>query len=109
MSSEIDGIEGMNANQIRQESDQGGRFVIFEYTVSIFIMTFKRPTNIYFLRAGESAALKGLPWTMLSLFLGGWGFPWGFVYAPMAMFTNLSLGKDVTKRLLSAHTSLEPS
>lgn len=109
MSSEIDGIEGMNANQIRQESDQGGRFVIFEYTVSIFIMTFKRPTNIYFLRAGESATLKGLPWTMLSLFLGRWGFPWGHVYTPMAVFTNLSSGKDVTKRLLSAHTSSEPS
>ena len=61
-------------------------------------MTFKRPTGVYFIRAGESAAMKALPRTLLTLVMGWWGIPWGFIYTPMALFTNLSGGKDVTQQ-----------
>ncbi|HNN94812.1 MAG TPA: hypothetical protein PKI03_21195 [Pseudomonadota bacterium] len=97
---EIIGIEGMSDIEIKHEIEKGGRFVIFEYTISILIMTFKRPTGVYFIRAGESAAMKALPWTLLTLVLGWWGIPWGFIYTPMALFTNLSGGKDVTQHML---------
>src|SRR5262245_55842343 len=99
--SEVIGIQGMSDAEIRQEIAKGGRFMIFEYTFSLIIMTFKRPTNIYFIRAGESALVKALPYTLLTFLFGWWGFPWGFIYTPMALFTNLSGGKDVTQHLLA--------
>jgi hypothetical protein len=101
---EVIGIEGLSDAEIRQEIEKGGKFVIFEYTVSIILMTFKRPTNIYFIRAGENAVVKGLPFTLLSFLLGWWGFPWGIIYTPMALVTNLSGGKDVTQQMLAARS-----
>lgn len=98
----IHGIEGMDPEQLRHEVGRGGRFVIFQYVVSILVMTFRRPTDIYFVRGGASAAVKGLPWTALSLLVGWWGFPWGFIYTPMAVFKNLRGGTDVTASVLAS-------
>ena len=39
---------------------------------------------------------------MISLVFGWWGFPWGFIYTPMALYTNLKGGKDITKDILIA-------
>jgi hypothetical protein len=99
---QINGIEGMSADQIRQEVRNGGRFVIFQYVISILIMSFNRPSDIYFVRADEKSWNKGIGHTILSFFLGWWGFPWGLIYTPMAIYTNLMGGKDVTNEVLSS-------
>lgn len=96
----IAGTEGLTDAQIRQELARGARFVVFEYTVSIIILTFRRSSPVHFLRPGESALAKGLPYTLISLFFGWWGFPFGLIYTPMALVTNLSGGRDVAARLL---------
>ncbi len=44
----------------------------------------------------------GLPYTLLSLFIGWWGFPWGLVYTPMVLIQNLGGGNDVTAEVMSA-------
>jgi hypothetical protein len=92
----IAGTEGLSDAQIRQELAAGARFVVFEYTVSIIILTFKRSSPVHFLRPGESAFVKGLPYTLISLLFGWWGFPFGLIYTPMALITNFSGGRDVT-------------
>jgi hypothetical protein len=96
----IKNADGLTPFDIQNEVNNGGKFVIFEYTVSILVMTFKRPTDVYFLRAGESHWGKSLPFTLLSLVVGWWGFPWGLIYTPMSLFTNLSGGKDVTHEIM---------
>lgn len=98
----IQGIAGMDAKQIRHEVARGGRFVVFQYAVSALVITFRRSTDVYFVRGGESPVLKGLPWTLLSLFAGWWGFPWGLIYTPMVLFKNLGGGTDVTAAVLGS-------
>ena len=70
------GIEHMTVDEVREEIDHGGRFVVFEYCISIVVLSFKRGSRVHFVRPGESAFLKGLPYTLTSLLLGWWGFPW---------------------------------
>jgi hypothetical protein len=102
----IKNLDGMTVQELQREIEFGGKFVIFEYTISIIFMTFKNPTDIYFIRSGESHWGKSLPFTILSVLLGWWGFPWGIIYTPMALITNLSGGKDVTNEVLqSIHQS----
>ncbi len=98
----IIGVEGMGNLELRTEIQRGGRFVMYSYVISILIMTFRRSSNISFVRADESAILKGLPFTLLSLVVGWWGIPWGIIYTIQALITNLGGGKDVTTEVLTS-------
>src|SRR5437588_10947549 len=76
----IKGIEGMQPDQINFELQRGAKFVIYTYCVSILVMTFKRGSPVHFVRSGESAVTKGLPYSLISLLLGWWGIPWGPIW-----------------------------
>jgi hypothetical protein len=95
----INGTEGMSGQELAFELQRGGRFVMFQYTISILVLTFRRGSDIYFVRAGEGTALKGLPYTLLSLVAGWWGIPWGPIYTIGSVVTNLGGGKDVTSEV----------
>ncbi|MEM6343908.1 MAG: hypothetical protein AAF927_08510 [Bacteroidota bacterium] len=99
---QIKGLEGLTDAQIQTELDRGAKFVVFEYCVSIIVMTFKRGTDIYFIKSDESALTKGMGWTLLTFFLGWWGIPWGPIYTIGSLYTNLSGGKDVTQEIVNA-------
>ena len=106
----IVGIEGLSAAQLRDEVDRGGRFVVYGWCVSFLILTLKRSSDVTFVRAGHSRVGAGLGWTVLSFFLGWWGFPWGFIYTPMVLIQNLGGGTDVTARVMAElETDLSPS
>jgi hypothetical protein len=92
---------GMTSSELEFEINRGGRFVIFQYCISVLVITFKRPTSVKFIKAGESAAAKSLPYTVLSLLLGWWGIPWGFIYTPQVIYKNLKGGTDVTQAILA--------
>ncbi|MEO1375795.1 MAG: hypothetical protein AAFW70_16065, partial [Cyanobacteria bacterium J06635_10] len=62
--SKIIGLESMTAN--------GGKFVVFLYCFSLVVITFKRSSNIYFIKAGEGTLKKSIKFTLISLFLGWW-------------------------------------
>lgn len=85
---------------IREEVGKGAKFVVFEYAISILIMTFKRSSDVHFIRAGEGTFGKALPYTALTLFAGWWGIPWGPIYSVMALVTNLGGGRDVTAQFV---------
>jgi hypothetical protein len=72
------------------------RLVCFDYCISLLLVTLRRTSNVYRLRPGELGLLKGLPFTLVTLLLGWWGVPWGIIYTPLALLTNLSGGRDVT-------------
>lgn len=98
----ISGIEGMSADQLRFELERGGRFVLFQYCVSLLVITFKRQSPIYFIRAGENPFGKGIGFTLLTLVAGWWGIPWGPIYSVQSIYLNFSGGKDVTKEIAVA-------
>jgi hypothetical protein len=94
------GIEGLSTAQVQEELRRGGRFVVFEYCVSFFVMTTRRSSDVYFVRAGQGTFGLSLGYTLLSLLLGWWGLPWGFVYTPLVLATNLLGGRDVTEMVV---------
>lgn len=98
----VKGMEGMSDDQIAFELKNGGKFVVYQYCISIVIMTFRQPTGLVFIKNGEKGILKGLPYVLITAVLGWWGFPWGPIYTIGAIVTNLSGGKDVTKEILQS-------
>ncbi len=81
---------------------RGAKFVVFGYCMSFLIITLRRSSDVQFVREGESPLVKGLPYTLLSLFIGWWGFPWGLIYTPVVIIQNLSGGKDVTAAVMDS-------
>jgi hypothetical protein len=63
----------------------------FLYTVSVLVMTFRRPAGegIYCSSCRKKEAFK---WTLVSAIFGWWGFPWGPVYTFQAIGRNVSGG-----------------
>ena len=98
----IKNLNNMTVDQLNYELSNGGKFVAFEYCISIIFMSFKRSGAIHFIRKGESTFKFHIGLTLVSLLFGWWGFPWGLIYTPMAIFTNLSGGKDVRGDVLAA-------
>lgn len=99
---QIKGIEGLSGEELQRQLQQGARFVMFSWCVSLLVITFKRSSDVYFVRAGQSTLGLSLPYTLLSFFLGWWGFPWGFIYTPMAIIQNLGGGRDVTAEVVNS-------
>lgn len=96
----IKNLEGLSPAQLKREIDHGGKFVIFDYTISVVIMTFRRSSDIYFVKSNENSIIKGLRFTFLSLVLGWWGIPWGPIYTIGSLYRNLSGGKDVSQEVV---------
>ncbi len=92
----IIGLDGLTTDQVNFELQSGGRFIVFQYCVSILVMTFKRSSSVYFVRSGESLAGKGVAFSMCSLLLGWWGIPWGPIWTVSTIFRNSRGGLDVT-------------
>jgi hypothetical protein len=101
----IRGLDNLSVDEVEQEVAAGGRFVFFESCISLVVLTFRRPSDVYLVRAGERGLIRGLPYTMLSLVFGWWGLPWGLIYTPLVLITNLSGGRDVTAQVRSGLVS----
>jgi hypothetical protein len=97
----INGVEGMSTEQLGFEVQRGGKFVFYYYCVSLLVVTFRRPSPIYFIRSGESATGKGLPWILLTVLLGWWGIPCGPIRSIQSLVVNLKGGKDVTAEIMA--------
>jgi hypothetical protein len=95
----IHGIDQLSLADLEEELLAGGRFVFFEYCISLIVVSLRRPSGIYFLRGHQNGLLRGLPFTLISLLLGWWGLPWGVIYTPLTLLTNLSGGQDVTEEV----------
>lgn len=102
MSMKIIGAEGMNLEQLKLAVASGGRFVIYQYCVSVLVMSFKRSSSIHFVPAGGASGRQAGKFTALSLALGWWGFPWGPIWTISTVFRNSRGGVDVTEAVLLA-------
>ncbi len=73
----------------------GERLVFYEYCISLIFFTLRRPSGIVRLPPGSRGLLRGLPYTMISLLCGWWGVPWGLIYTPLTLWTNLAGGREI--------------
>lgn len=92
----------LTIQQLQDEIDRGGRFVMYSYTISLVVVTLRRPSDIYFIPGGHSRVAKGLGFALTSLVLGWWGIPWGPIYTVTSLCSNLTGGKDVTDEVVKA-------
>jgi hypothetical protein len=102
VATKIKGIEEMKHGALEFELQRGAKFVLFQYCVSVIVLTFRRPSDIYFLGQGENAVMKGLLFTLLSLAAGWWGIPWGPIYTIQSIYNNSRGGKDVTQAVVNS-------
>lgn len=87
---------GVKRDQIAAFVRDGGRIVRFRYAISIILVSFLRSTGECVIRPGESAWQKSLPYTLVSLLLGLWGFPFGPIMTIQALLINLTGGENLT-------------
>ena len=97
----IEKLSQLSVEEVNQHLAEGARFVRFTYVISLVIITFKRESNVFFVRKGDSAIADGWPYTLLSLLLGWWGIPFGPIYTIVALVRNFK-GRDVTEEVLTA-------
>lgn len=98
----IKNIEGLSSDEINNELNNGAKFIVFQYCFSIIVMTFKRGSDIYFVKTGESTVKHSIGFTLITLIFGWWGIPWGPIYSIGALYSNLTGGKDVTQDVLNS-------
>jgi hypothetical protein len=92
-------LDQMSPEQLRFELQRGAKFVQYQYCISILVMTFKRFSKITYIAPEESATIKGLGFTLLTLVAGWWGIPWGPIWTIEALWVNLRGGKDLTPEI----------
>ena len=89
-------------SDLEREIVAGGRYVIFEFCISVLILSFKRHSSIVYLKPGQSGFGQGLPFSLISFVAGWWGIPWGPIWTISTIVSNLSGGKDLTHEVLAA-------
>ncbi len=104
----IKNLENLSDEQINNELKKGAKFVIFSYTISIIIMTFRRNSDIYFIKSGESAVAYSWKYSLITFFAGWWGIPFGPIFSIASFYKNFTGGKDVTAEVIRAINSEQP-
>ncbi|MBS1511225.1 MAG: hypothetical protein JST86_10310 [Bacteroidetes bacterium] len=104
----IKNIEGLSVLQLQDEVNRGAKFVVYQYCISVLVLTFKRPSDIYFIPADGNRLTKGLPFTLISVLLGWWGIPWGPIYTIGSLVKNFGGGKDITQEIMNSLVAHQP-
>lgn len=98
---DIKGAENLSPQELAMEIQRGARVVEFSWCVSLVVVTLRR-SSVVLVRPEESTFGAALPYTLLSLVAGWWGFPFGLIFTPIAIIQNLMGGTDHTARFQGA-------
>ena len=104
----IRNIDGLSGQQIRDLVADGGKFVMYKYCISIVVMTFNRPTDVYFIKPGKSAFAKGVGPLLTNVVLGWWGLPWGPIYTIGNIAKIFMGGTEITDEVLAQINQGDP-
>jgi hypothetical protein len=99
---QVAGIDRMTGEELASEVQRGGRFLIFQFCASTFVMAYRTSSDVFFYRAGESAAREIFHYCLASMLLGWWGLPWGPIFTIRSIIPNLRGGRDVTQEVVTS-------
>src|SRR5436309_15848476 len=91
----IIGVENVSPEQLKAELAAGARFVIYQYCISVLVMSFTRVSDIYFMRPEDNAFTKGLPFSLISLVLGLRAISWVPIWTISTIVSHLGRRSDV--------------
>jgi hypothetical protein len=97
----IKNTEGLSTDRLNDELRKGAKFVVFSYTISVIVITSRRTSDIYFVKADEASSKYSWKYSLLTLFFGWWGIPFGPIFSLVSFYKNFTGGKDVTPEVLS--------
>lgn len=88
-------------NTLQKEVANGGRFIVFSYTISlIFAITLKRFSPAFFFKKDDSIVTKQSKYNRINYLFGWWCFPYGPSCTLQSLKTNNKGGIDVTEDIL---------
>jgi hypothetical protein len=98
---QLRGFRPLFGEELRARIADGARCVRFEVCVSFLFATLRRQSPVYLTHSWQERYVRGLGFSLLALLLGPWGVPWGLVFTPRAIWTNVSGGIDCTHEVLA--------
>ncbi len=105
----IKNTDGLSPQEVRALVNQGGKFVIYKYCISIIVASFNNPSDIYFIKPNHSRITPAIGFLITNLLLGWWGIPWGPIYTLGNVGTILGGGKDVTNEVMAQINQSDPN
>lgn len=78
----------------------GTRFVVYQYAMSVIVMSFLRPSKIETIGQNESRFVRGLKYSGISLLAGWWGIPAGPIFTIASIVRNCRGGVDITAAVI---------
>ena|SRR5579872_576389 len=103
------GSRPLFAEEIRSRVMAGARLVRFEICLSFLFATIRRQSPLYLTESWQDRYLRGFCYSVLALFFGLWGVPWGLIWTPRAIWINLTGGVDETEKALAAIEKIDES
>src|SRR4051794_39986213 len=97
----LGGTRPLFAEELRTRVAAGARCVRFEFCFSLLFVTVRRQSPVSLTTSWQQRYLRGLWYSALSLLLGPWGFPWGLLWTPWAVWVNATGGVDCTAEILA--------
>ena len=94
-------VARLSVAELNRELANGARFVQFSYTISFVVMTIKRYSKVFFIRDNGNMSDVRWKYTLINIFLGWWGIPFGPIYTIWSFIENAK-GKDVTNEIIAA-------
>ena len=97
----------MSEQEFHRSIAMGYRYVIYQYTVSVFIYTATRPTKVFRTQSRKAAWVKGLPYSVVCLLFGWWHVP-GILSNVGSLYHNFKGGVDVSAEVLEYIRQQDP-
>ena len=101
-------FSNMSEQEFKDQLAMGKRYVVYQYALSIVVVSFRHPTRVHIAKSRKHAIIKGLPWTLLTLVFGWWSIPSGPIFTLTCLSTNLSGGLDVSSEILEHIRNQDP-
>ena len=81
-------LSAVPQDELAKAVEAGGRFVLFSYCISVLVLSFRRSSEITFLRRDQDGAGDAIKFSAISGLLGWWGIPWGPIWTIAALIRN---------------------
>jgi hypothetical protein len=96
----VRGIESMTLGMLVEQVKNGGRFVVFNWSVGLLIKSVQLPSAVYFVPPGGAASRNGFWRSLATLLTGWWAIPSGPLDTIGCLRENRAGGRDITALVL---------